>query len=237
MKIISTLPLLMVLSLLNSPAYQKPDESEDNEENVVVIGSPPAFGTLDGVSFQRRIVEDVTSDMAVYMCFRDREEKDFKVGERVYGTDEPASATSPRSVIHRIILEWPASGDKRSYYEVPNELYRDMAEHHLLCKWKSQTLFSLARKGTMLTLFLHGGDAAGSYIVNWIIDLEKVLVRRVVAESEQDAGPTGPWLKLKKIEKPNIVTSPDQDGQQPGADPPATKPTDKGPAKALTSAR
>jgi len=213
----------MVLSLSNASAYQKPEEGE---ENIVVIGSPPEFGTLDGVRFQRRIVQDVTSGLAVYMCFRDREERDFKVGERVYGIDEPASATSPTGVIHRIILESPAYGDNRFYYEVPKELYRDMAEHHLNAESKAQTLFSIARKGTALTLFLEGGDAAGSYAVNWIIDLEKDRVRRVVAESEQDAGPSSPWLNLKKIEKPNIVTSPNQDGPPAGVD---QKPVTKAP--------
>jgi hypothetical protein len=207
MKIIHTLSALVLLSAVTSSATEQPAV---HGENVLVIGSPPAFGTLDGVRFQRRTVAQVTQSQAVYMCFRDRQAGDFKIGERVFGSDMPATATEPSGVIHRIILELPASGDNRSYYEIPPEFYRDLAEHHLNWQSKSQTLFSIARKGATLTIFLQGGDAAGSYVVNWIIEGHKV--RRVIAAGESDSGGVDPWLELKKIDPPKIINTPDKKG-------------------------
>ncbi len=208
MKIVYTLSVLMLLAPVISSAT---DQSAVQSENLLVIGSPPEFGTLDGVRYQRRTVAQVNQDQGVYMCFRDRQEGDFKIGERVFGSDMPVTATEPSGVIHRIILELPASGDNRSYYEIPPELYRDLAQHHLGWQSRSQTLFSIARKGSTLTIFLQGGDAAGSYLVNWIIEGHKA--RRVIAAGEADEGTSSPWLELKKIEKPNIVISQDEDGQ------------------------
>lgn len=202
MKIIHPLSVLVLLSAVTSSATEQP------AENILVIGSPPEFGTLDGVRFQRRTVAKVTQSQAVYMCFRDRQAGDFKIGERVFGSDMPVTATEPSGVIHRIILELPASGDDRSYYEIPQELYRDLAEHHLNWQSKSQTLFSIARKGATLTMFLQGGDAAGSYVVNWIIEGHKV--RRVIAAGESDEGRSSPWLELKKIDPPKIIHTTDK---------------------------
>ena len=207
MKIIHTLSVLVLLLPMTSSAAE---QSAVQYENVLVIGSPPGFGTLDGVRFQSRTVAQVTQDQAVYMCFRDRQAGDFKIGERVFGSDMPATATEPSGVIHRIILELPASGDNRSYYEIPPELYRDLAQHHLSLQSKSQTLFSIARKGETLTIFLQGGDAAGSYVVNWIIEGHKA--RRVIAAGEWDKGRSSPWVELKKIDPPKIINTPDKKG-------------------------
>ena len=204
MKIIHALSVLATLSLVTSSAAERP---EAPLENVLVIGSPPGFGTLDGIEFQRRTVAAVNQDQGVYMCFRNREAGDFKIGERVFGSDMPATATEPAGVIHRIILELPASGGNRSYYEIPRELYRDLAEHHLNRQSKSQTLFSIARKGATLTIFLQGGDAAGSYVVNWIIEGHKV--RRVITAGESEEGRSSPWVELKKIDPPKIINTPD----------------------------
>lgn len=210
MKYLSTLPFLLILPILSVSAEEKPDKPM---ENILFIGSPPRVGTLDGVKFQYRNVAYINDAYAVYMCYRERQENDFKIGERVFGSDMPATATQPQGVIHRIVLEWPAYGPQRSYYEIPQELYRDMSEHHLEHQSKAQTLFSLARKGSMVTLFLSGGDAAGSYAVNWIIDLETKRVRRIVAAGEWDEVRPSPWIDLKKVEKPAIVMAPDQDGK------------------------
>ena len=66
----------------------------------------------------------------------------------------------------------------------------------------------------MLTLCLQGGDGAGSFTANWIIDLHTKTVRRVMAYSEQDTGLSTQWIKLTRIENPKIEVTKAEDGQQ-----------------------
>jgi len=122
------------------------------------------------------------------------------------------TTTEPSTVIDRILLARPTTsttdGNAREYYEVPLELYRDVTEPALGKIFISQTLFSLARKGSTLTVFLCGGDGAYSYVANWIIDLETHRVRRVVHNNgEFDKGILSPWQDLKKSAEPRIVNS------------------------------
>jgi len=224
----ATLSLLMVLFLSEAPAAERP---VGPEENVVVVGALPTFGKLDGIDCVRLSINNVNTSETVYVCYRHRRPNDFKIGSQVYGCDSPVTATQPAGVIHRIILESfdpESSNDHRSFVEIPPDLYHDVSQHWFGAQASSP--FGLARKGSILTLCLEGSDGAASYTANWIIDLHSKSVRRVIAGLEEDSGPSTPWLKLKKIGKPNIVMAPDQDGQQPGADQPATKPADKIPA-------
>ena len=228
----TALLLLMTLPIHYLPGVELP---VGPAENVVVVGALPTFGKLDGIDCVSLRIRNVNTSETVYVCYRHRRANDFKIGDLVYGYDVPVSATQPTGVIHRIILQSfdDASKDRRAFVEIPPELYRDVSQHWFGAQAKSP--FGLARKGSMLTLCLEGGDGAGSYTANWIIDLHTKSVRRVVAYSEQDTGPSTPWLKLTKIENPNIVMPPDYDGQQPGAGQPATKPAEKAPVKVQPS--
>jgi hypothetical protein len=64
MKILSTLPLLLILPLLSVSAAEEPG---DSRESILFIGSPPRFGTLDGAKFQYREVSHINDNYGVYM--------------------------------------------------------------------------------------------------------------------------------------------------------------------------
>lgn len=206
MKPTTTLSLLMVLFSMEAPSAERP---VGPKENVVVVGALPTFVKLDGIDCVRLSVNNVNTSETVYICYRHRRPNDFKIGSQVYGCDSPVTATEPTGVIHRIILESfdpESSKDHRSFAEIPPELYHDVSEGWFGAQARSP--FGLARKGSMLTLCLEGGDGCASYTANWIIDLHTKSVRRVMADSEEDAGLSSPWLNLKKIAEPKIVDAP-----------------------------
>jgi hypothetical protein len=206
--------ILILLGLLVFQDTRGADQPDEAKEFVMLIGSPPTFGTLNGVKFEHRTVPHGTWNYDVYICYRDRKPTDFKIGERIeYGYLGPVTTTEPSTVIDRILLARPTTpttdGHPREYYEVPLDLYRDVTEPALGKIFISQTHFSLARKGSTLTVFLSGGDGAYSYVANWIIDLVTQRVRRVVHNNgELDKGIPSPWQDLKKSAEPRIVNSP-----------------------------
>ena len=209
-----TQSLLLLLSLLVIQDIPAAERSETSKEPLIVVGSPPTRGTINGISFEHCSVPDFNIDYDVYICHRNRRPTDFKAGERIeYGYFGPVTDTEPGKVIDRILLSVP-TGDRgtRSFYEVPPELVRDVTEPSLGKPDAPRTRFSLVRKGSTITIFLTGGDGAYSYLANWIMDLESKRVRRVLANGEGDEGLLTSWQVLNKIEEPKIVKTLNKDG-------------------------
>lgn len=209
MKLMKTKPIVILVLLSMIQGLPAAEESKNPEEVIVASNSPPTYGMIDGIKFERRTVARVTSDYHVYVCHRDRRPIDFKAGQRIeYGYLGPASDSNPDKVIDRILLSVSdGEGYIRSYFEFPVELVRDVTQPSV---GPSRAGFSLVRKGSQITVFLEGGDGAYSYVANWHINLETSRVRRVVANGEWDDAVSTPWHELKKIDPPKIVNNPDK---------------------------
>jgi hypothetical protein len=215
----TTRSILLIFSLVVIQDIRAAELPAQEREPLIVVGSPPTYGTIEGIAFEHRSVHDYNIAYDLYICYRDRRPSDFMIGERIeYGYLGPVTATEPEKVIDRILLTRPTGEvergyySARAYYEVPKELYRDVTQPALGKIYASKTYFSLVRKGFTITIFLQGGDGAYSYIANWIIDLKNNRVRRVLANGERDEGLSSPWHALKKIEKPKIVNTPNKEG-------------------------
>ena len=178
-------------------------------EPLLSVGAEPQFGTLDGVDFESCAVSPFLSDQRIYLCFRKRIDGDLVVGERVLGADEPVNETDPEHVISRVVLalENHFDSSKTLYYEFPKEAYRDLTFPHLGPVFSSdRTHLAIVLQAETLTVYMSGGDGAGSYRVNWIIDAKNLKVRRLDSVGEGDeVSRTGPWLELKHIPTPKVT--------------------------------
>lgn len=169
----------------------------------------PHFGTMNGVAFESRWIEDTDGrTFVVYLCYRPRKPGDLKVGEGVYGTVDAVSKEFPREVISAIVLAIRESPfDEFRYYELPKEMYRCVTEPDLGGPSTYQTYFTLSRVGRQLIVFHHGSDGAGTYSVNWVIDTGVMKATRVIQAHESPEDAYLGWLELAEIAEPVISES------------------------------
>jgi hypothetical protein len=179
-----------------------------NAETVLKVASEPSFGTIDGIKYESRSISPFVAFYDIYISYRERRPGDFKADEYIWGTVfGEITPDFPNRVIHQIVLGIQDPGDwgKVEYYAMPRSLYRDLSQPTLGEIYLGQTLFALTLKNSTLTVYLCGSDAAGSYEVNWIIDIDKLLVRRLVQPGECEVKDISKWQKLIKINKPKII--------------------------------
>jgi len=173
------------------------------------VGAEPQFGTLDGVEYESCAVSPFLNDQRIYLCYRKRVDGDLVVGERVLGADMPVEDTYPERVVSRIVLAMESHFDRSEtlYFEFPKEAYRDLTHPHLGPIFASdRTHLAIVLQAGNLTVFMSGGDGAGSYRVNWIINAKDLKVRRLDSVGEgDDVSRTGPWLELKPIPTPKVA--------------------------------
>ena len=174
------------------------------------VGAVSKFGSLDGVRFESCAVSPFLDDQRIYVCYRTRMDQDLLVGERVLGVDDPVTATYPdRDLVSRVVLALETHFDdsKTQFFEFPQEAYRILTHPHLGSGYSGRrTNLAIALMGDRLVVFMSGGDGAGSYRINWEINVKERKVRRIVQAAEMNAvGETGQWLDLKEILEPSII--------------------------------
>lgn len=173
------------------------------DNGFVAVGASPFYAKIDGVDCEGRSLRWET----VYICSRDRKEEDLEIGGRVYGTDDAVRKDEPRTIISRILFSpRPSVGPiKAAWYELPNKLIRDLTEPNLAPKALSPGYFSIVGQGQKVIIYLHAGDAGGGYEVNWIIDEDKLRVRRmVISHGGPDDTLKDKWFQLQRISQPEI---------------------------------
>lgn len=174
------------------------------------VGAEPKLGTLDGVEFESCAVTPFLNNFRIYLCYRKRVDGDLVVGERVLGSDEPVKEHYPERVISRIVFAVENSFDQSQtlFFEYPKETFRDLKFPHLGPVFHGyRTHLAIVLQAQTLTVFMSGGDGAGSYKVNWVIDVKEHKVRRIdsVGEEGDDVSRTGSWLELKEIPTPKVA--------------------------------
>ena len=170
---------------------------------LVSVGAVSKRGLLDGAEFDSCAVSPFLNDYRIYLCYRKRIDGDLVIGERVLGSDEPVNEKDPERVISRMVFAMEDSFDqsKTLFFEFPKEAFRDLTFPHLGPVFDGgRTHLAIVLQSEILTVFMSGGDGAGSYKVNWIIDAKECRMRRLESVGEGDeVTKTGPWLDLKKI--------------------------------------
>ena len=172
------------------------------------VGADSQSGQLDGVRYESCGVSYFLDENRVYLCYRQREEGDLVVGEQVWGVDAPVTKTYPDgALVARMVLAIEDDGKKARYLEFPKEAFRTVTYPHTGNKRAGDTtaLAIVLTSEKVLTVFLTGGDGAGSYRLNWEVNVKENKVRMILQESEINiVGKVGPWLELKEIEQPKI---------------------------------
>lgn len=187
--------------------------SADAQALILSVGAQSEFGTLDNVEFESVGVAPFLAMQRIYLCYRKRADGDLVVGERVLGVDNPVTKITPDKVIHKIVLSLDNTSSRprvtTQFFEFPKELYRDLTDPFLGPKHsRMNTKLAIVNQTQYLTVFMRGGDGAGSYKVNWVIDVKEHKVRRLDAPGERDSVfKDGPWVQMKEISAPKIVLS------------------------------
>lgn len=78
-----TKPIIILLCLSMIQVLPAAEEFKELEEVIVASNRPPIFGMLDGVKFENRRIDRVTSEYHVYVCHRERRSSDFKIGQHI----------------------------------------------------------------------------------------------------------------------------------------------------------
>ena len=176
------------------------------------VGADSQSGRLDGVRYESCGVSYFLDESRVYLCYRQREEGDLIVGERVWGADEPVTPTYPKGeLVARMVLGLESYGKKTRYLEFPKEAFRTVTGPNIGKSGAGgrTALAIVLTSEKVLTVYLTGGDGAGSYRLNWEVDVKENKVRLIAQENEINiVGKVGPWLDLKEIEQPKVEVDP-----------------------------
>lgn len=183
------------------------DAAEDSLY-LVEIGARSDCGTLNGIPFESYAVAGHGGNIYwIYLCYRQRNEDDLTIGEVVYGAAFSVSEHIPDTVIDRIALAVRKGpfGDIE-YFQFPSEMYKDVTNPNFGGD-SNRGYSALALNSHNLVVYHRGSDGAGSYTVNWIVDIKNMKVTRIIQGHEMPTERYQAWVALEKIKSPDIQES------------------------------